>query len=116
MATPLAAFVPQAPFARGEDVVVDLTGPTSASGWTLEVTCAYAPTGPTITATGVTVAWVGGATNVIRLTFPKAFTEGLTLVPNTGGGQLFVEVWRTDSGNYRLLRRLSFPFFDPVAR
>jgi len=107
-------FVTVAPFAVGDDVPVDLTGPESASGWTLEVKCSYSQDGAAIAATGVTATYQGGATFVIRLTFPRSFTSGLEVDASTRTGTLYVELRRTDSGYYTLLRRLKINYFARI--
>ncbi len=111
---PLNKFVPCEPFARGEDVVEDLTGPVDAAGWSLDVRCSYTPVGPTIISTGVTATYIGGSGNVIRLTLPASFTTSLALGTQDGQADLYVEVWRTDAGNNRPLRRLKYTYYDSV--
>lgn len=111
----VSKFQPVCPaVALGEDLVIDLTGPQDPSGWALEATASHSPTGPAETFPGLTVTAVGGANHVIRVTLPRADTLTVQVDPETGTGTLYAEVWRTDPGETRPLRRLAIPFYDPA--
>lgn len=100
--------------ALGEDLVIDLTGPTDPSGWTLAVYAGHTPNGPSETLAGMTAVALGDDDNTIRVTLPAAATAVLTVLPPPDLNRLYVEVWRADPGNKILLRRLALPYFDPV--
>jgi len=111
---PTLLLTPPAPL--GEDVVIDLTGPTDPSGWGLAVYAGYAPGGPVEGDVSGTVAALGDDDNTIRVTIPAAITATLAVhpAPWLGGEMLYLEVWRTDPGSAYMLRRLALPYFDPV--
>lgn len=115
MAVPsLDQFVEVTPaVALGEDAPIDLTGPADPSGYTLTATAAYHPYGPDLSLSGLTVSVVGGSTNVIRVTLSASAAAALSVDSATKKGTLYVELWRTDSGNRRPLRRLKIPFYQP---
>jgi len=109
--TPLDEYVQLTPgLAFGEDAIVDLTGDVSVSGWTLAVYASYVENGPVdASLSGISVSYVGGGTYVIRITIPAAATA-----PLTAECTMYLEVWRTDSGQHRPLRRVKVDVYDPV--
>ncbi len=95
--------------AAAEDAQVSLYGPVAATGWTLAVYGAFgAPSGPAAVS-GMTVTYTGGAKFEITVGIPSAVTSDVA-----ADTTLYLEVWRTDTGNKRPLARLAVPVYVPV--